>query len=112
MNRRFGSCGVSLRVIQSRYRSSLPPLTRQLSSVTPSLSKGEQAIYDKLFEHFLPSKLQVQDISGGCGTFYAIGINSASFKDIPVVKQHRMVTSVLKEEIRVIHGLQIKTQTD
>ncbi|THH08121.1 hypothetical protein EW145_g2906 [Phellinidium pouzarii] len=44
--------------------------------------------------------------------FYAISITSKAFKDIPVVKQHRLVNEVLKEEIRGIHGLQLKTQAD
>lgn len=85
-----------------------------VASVSPSpspskLNEGEQVIYDKLSEHFQTSELLVQDISGGCGTFFAITIGSKAFKGIPVVKQHRLVNEALKKEIEGIHGLQIKT---
>jgi stress-induced morphogen len=44
---------------------------------------------------------------GGCGSFYAITIASTAFKGLPIVKQHRLVNDVLKEEIKGIHGLQV-----
>lgn len=44
---------------------------------------------------------------GGCGTFYAITIASNAFKDLPTVKQHKLVTETLKSEIEGIHGLQV-----
>ncbi|KAI0247499.1 bola protein, partial [Lactifluus subvellereus] len=72
------------------------------------LDEGEQAIHDKLSARFQPSELLVQDVSGGCGTFYAITIASAAFKGIPVVKQHRLVNEALKKEIEGIHGLQVR----
>ncbi|KAK7060267.1 hypothetical protein VNI00_001032 [Paramarasmius palmivorus] len=75
------------------------------------LSEGEQHIYAKLTERFTPSQLQVQDVSGGCGSFYAITIASDAFKGLPMIKQHRLVTETLKKEIGGIHGLQIKTIT-
>ncbi|KAF9569395.1 bola-like protein [Agrocybe pediades] len=79
------------------------------SSATPGLSEGEQLIHDKLTEKFQPSQLQVQDVSGGCGTFYAITIASNAFKGLPIVKQHKLVTETLKADIEGFHGLQIKT---
>jgi len=82
------------------------------SKAAPSLTESEQAIFNKLFDHFQPSKLQVQDISGGCGTFFAIGITSAAFKDLSLIKQHRLVNSCLKQEIKDIHGLQLKTAAE
>ncbi|KAG7097231.1 hypothetical protein E1B28_004602 [Marasmius oreades] len=80
-------------------------------SLPSALSDGEQSIYAKLTEKFSPSQLQVQDVSGGCGSFYAITIASEAFKGLPMVKQHRLVTDTLKKEISGIHGLQIKTIT-
>ncbi|KAH8118522.1 bola-like protein [Phellopilus nigrolimitatus] len=67
---------------------------------------GERLIKSKLAERFKPSQLQVQDVSGGCGSFYAITIASKAFAGIPMVKQHRLVNETLKEEISGIHGLQ------
>ncbi|KAL0580786.1 hypothetical protein V5O48_001251 [Marasmius crinis-equi] len=78
-------------------------------SPASGLSEGEQHIHAKLTEKFSPSQLQVQDVSGGCGSFYAITIASEAFKGLTMVKQHRLVTETLKKEIDGIHGLQIKT---
>jgi len=94
-------------VLQVRRLTAGPP-----PPVTPpprELSEGEQTICAKLTDRFAPSELLVQDVSGGCGTFYAITIASQAFKGLPIVKQHRLVTEVLKQEIEGIHGLQIKT---
>lgn len=76
---------------------------------TPELSEGEKVIYDKLRSKFSPSHLRVQDVSGGCGSFYAITISSKDFTGMPMVKQHRLITDELKAEIEGIHGVQIKT---
>jgi stress-induced morphogen len=54
--------------------------------------------------------LQVQDISGGCGSMYAIQIESPKFKDLTVIKQHKLVNQVLKEEIAKWHGVQLRTK--
>ena len=45
--------------------------------------------------------------TGGCGSFYAITIASQSFKGLSIVKQHKLVTETLKQEIEGIHGLQV-----
>jgi stress-induced morphogen len=55
------------------------------------------------------SQLNVNDISGGCGSMYAIEITSPKFRGISLLKQHRMVSDVLSEEIKTMHGIQIKT---
>ncbi|KIK42973.1 hypothetical protein CY34DRAFT_804291 [Suillus luteus UH-Slu-Lm8-n1] len=80
-------------------------------NLTPpaNLSEGERLIYEKLTDKFLPTELAVQDISGGCGDFYAIKIASEAFKGLSTLNQHRLVTRVLKQEIEGIHGLQVKT---
>ncbi|KDN50013.1 hypothetical protein RSAG8_01349, partial [Rhizoctonia solani AG-8 WAC10335] len=77
-----------------------------------SLTEGEQAVFEKLNARFQPSSLDVEDVSGGCGTFYAISITSAAFKGLPMVKQHKLVTEELKQEIAGFHGLQIKTKAE
>jgi stress-induced morphogen len=46
-------------------------------------------------------------LAGGCGSFYAISITSSAFKDLPMIKQHRLVNDTLKQEIEGIHGLQV-----
>lgn len=70
----------------------------------------EQKIARMLQQHFQPTKLEVQDVSGGCGSMFAILVESAEFKGIPMIKQHRLVNEVLKDEIAQWHGLQLKTK--
>ncbi|KAG2148072.1 bola-like protein [Suillus clintonianus] len=81
--------------------------TKPLLIPPANLSEGEKLIYDKLADKFLPTELAVQDISGGCGDFYAINIASEAFKGLSTLNQHRLVTRVLKQEIEGIHGLQV-----
>lgn len=93
------------------------------------LSAGEKHIYEKLTEALTPHKLRVADVSGikkhiclshmytishgmllflgGCGSMYAIDIAAKKFEGTSIVKQHRMVNDVLKEEIKGMHGLQV-----
>ncbi|WWD16087.1 hypothetical protein CI109_100512 [Kwoniella shandongensis] len=87
---------------------------RQYSTPTPTpqatgLDQGEKAIYDKLRSAFPGERLEVQDVSGGCGSFYAILISSPAFKGLSTIKQHKLVNQCLKEDIKGIHGLQLKT---
>ncbi|KAA8898795.1 hypothetical protein TRICI_006479 [Trichomonascus ciferrii] len=70
----------------------------------------EQAIYTKLEESLTPEFLDVRDISGGCGSMFAITVVSDKFKGIPMIKQHRLVNEVLKEDIKNWHGVQLRTQ--
>jgi stress-induced morphogen len=110
----------------------LAPSGRRLrwlsTAATPPLhTTGEQHILDKLDDRFRPTELMVQDVSGhcqhsnhptveltifipdtgGCGTFYAITIASRDFNGLTKVKQHKLVTETLKQEIEQIHGLQV-----
>lgn len=120
--------------LQAFSARTLKPITRiprflysTNSQPPPDLDQGEKQIYDKLAERFSPSHLQVQDVSGtysfreyaiasenkvpvigGCGSFYAITIASKSFTDLSTVRQHRLVNDALKEEIKGIHGLQVR----
>ncbi|KIM67777.1 hypothetical protein SCLCIDRAFT_1209917 [Scleroderma citrinum Foug A] len=90
----------------TRFVASRPLWTRVLST---SETTTEKTIISKLTERFSPTELAVQDVSGGCGSFFAIRIASEAFKGLTTVKQHKLVTETLKQEIGGIHGLQIKT---
>jgi stress-induced morphogen len=67
-------------------------------------------IFDKLKNVFEPSELLVKDVSGGCGSMFAIQVASSKFAGIPMVKQHRMVNEALADEISKWHGLQLRTR--
>ena len=56
-----------------------------------------------------PTKLEVQDISGGCGSMYGIEVVSERFRGLSMLKQQRLVNEVLGEEIRGWHGVQLRT---
>ncbi|KAF2736232.1 bola-like protein [Polyplosphaeria fusca] len=73
------------------------------------LTPGERAVFDKLLNSLSPVSLSVRDISGGCGSMYGIEIESSVFKGMSVVKQHRLVNEVLREEIGGWHGVQLRT---
>ncbi|CAD6958369.1 unnamed protein product [Tilletia controversa] len=69
--------------------------------------EGERKIIDLLKARFDPKLIQVADISGGCGSFYAITLTSKAFNGLSTIKQHRLVNHELKEVIADIHGLQV-----
>jgi stress-induced morphogen len=54
------------------------------------------------------ANIKVEDVSGGCGDFFDIVVESAMFKNIPMVQQHRMVTDLINDIDR--HGATIRTK--
>lgn len=40
---------------------------------------------------------------------YEISVESKDFIGLPVVKQHRLITDTLKNEIKDMHGIRIQT---
>ena len=73
--------------------------------------EAERKIFYKLRDSLHPAALNVQDISGGCGSMYSLDVVSDKFRGLGVVKQHKMVNEILKEEVKGWHGVQIKTRT-
>ncbi|WFC95451.1 hypothetical protein MBRA1_002099 [Malassezia brasiliensis] len=69
----------------------------------------QNRIVSILKEKFQPVDLQVQDVSGGCGSFFAILLKSKAFDGKSTIQAHRMVNKEIKEVIQGIHGLQLKT---
>ncbi|EME84154.1 uncharacterized protein MYCFIDRAFT_210798 [Pseudocercospora fijiensis CIRAD86] len=74
------------------------------------LNANERRVFNLVKEGLSPSKLEVEDISGGCGSMYALDIVSEKFTGLPVIKQHRLVNQVLGEEIKKWHGVQLNTK--
>ncbi|KAG7191698.1 uncharacterized protein KQ657_002834 [Scheffersomyces spartinae] len=90
------------------FRTALRPPGRRWLSV--AMDSYEQKIFDKLQAQFEPTKLEVKDVSGGCGSMFAILVESNKFKGIPMIKQHRLVNEVLKDDIAQWHGIQLRTK--
>lgn len=78
--------------------------------LTPPTEAYERKIFEILATQFTPETLDVKDVSGGCGSMFAITVESKAFKGLPMIKQHRLVNDALKEEIAKWHGLQLKTK--
>lgn len=75
-----------------------------------TMDEYETKIYGILAKEFAPVNLEVKDVSGGCGSMFAISIESGKFKNIPMIKQHRLVNEALSQEISKWHGLQLRTK--
>ncbi|GMG26125.1 unnamed protein product [Ambrosiozyma monospora] len=86
------------------------PSARLLSSGLNGMDDYESKIYQILEERLEPKSLSVRDVSGGCGSMFAISVESGKFKGLTMVKQHRLVNEILKDEIAKWHGLQLKTK--
>ena len=86
---------------------------RLLADETPNEAPtaGEKKLIDMLRLRFPQAKeIEVKDISGGCGSMYAVYVETSEFKNIRTVKQHQLINDVLKAEIKNnMHGLRIQT---
>lgn len=102
----------------SRLYSSAPAASASPSSdtTTPPLEKpdylddAESWIWDTLAAEFAPVEMIVRDVSGGCGSMYAIDITSDKFRGATMLKQQRMVNGVLGDRVKEWHGLQLRTK--
>jgi len=69
----------------------------------------EAALVHVLETEFAPQELRVEDVSGGCGAMFTVHIVSEAFEGMPMVQQHRLVNSVLKDQIAAMHGIVLNT---
>lgn len=67
-------------------------------------------MFQELVVGLQPVELVVSDISGGCGSMYAIEIASERFRGLGMLAQQRLVNKLLKEKIGGWHGMQLKTK--
>jgi stress-induced morphogen len=74
------------------------------------LNDKEKQIFEMLNTELGPVKLEVQDISGGCGSMYGIEVVSERFRGLSMLRQQRLVNEVLGEEIKGWHGVQLRTR--
>ncbi|KAM0253908.1 hypothetical protein ACHAQJ_007083 [Trichoderma viride] len=74
------------------------------------MSPAESSIAAILASKLNPTSLLVQDISGGCGSMYAIDITSAAFRGLNILQQQRLVNGALGVLVKEWHGVQIRTR--
>ena len=76
------------------------------------ISAGEAKLVNILKQKFPKADLvQVEDISGGCGSMYTVFVQSVEFNGLRLVKRHQMINEALKAEIKEMHGLRISATT-
>lgn len=78
----------------------------------------EAAIRKKLDEYFQPSHLQVinesymHKVPKGSETHFKVVIVSEKFANEPLIKRHRLVNSILEDELQTgVHALSITAKT-
>ncbi|KAL1390472.1 bola protein [Phyllosticta capitalensis] len=98
------------RVTLRAYSTEAPPTATSDVEPPDYLSEGELHVFRKIKQELEPVRLEVQDISGGCGSMYALYIESPRFKGLTVIKQHKMVNEILADEIKSWHGVQLRTK--
>ncbi|CAD6594790.1 XXYS1_4_G0050890.mRNA.1.CDS.1 [Saccharomyces cerevisiae] len=79
-------------------------------STQMAMTPEEKMITDKLQQELEPEVCKVQDVSGGCGSMFAINITSKKFDGLSLIKQHQLVNRILRDDISRWHGLQLTTK--
>jgi BolA-like protein 3 len=85
-------------------------VSRSVSRQFCSSTSAEDRIRTLLTSALKPTKLVVEDTSGGCGAMYSIKVESEMFQGKTLVMQHKMVKGAIAEEIKDIHGLTVSTK--
>lgn len=70
-----------------------------------------EQLQTKLSKELETSHCEVTDLSDGCGSKFSALIVSAKFEGKPLLGRHRLVNSVLEEEMKTIHAFTQKTLT-
>jgi stress-induced morphogen len=83
---------------------------QEILTAPEHLNEKEKMIWELLMKELQCTSLEVQDISGGCGSMYGIDVVSERFRGLNMLKQQRLVNQVLGEEIKGWHGVQLKTR--
>jgi len=87
------------------------PAARSSRFMSVASEDTVKTMTNTLQETFGPDAVvQVEDTSGGCGSFYRVSVASPTFAGVPRIKQHRLVNEALKSEIAEMHGLTIVTE--
>ncbi|KAJ1724884.1 hypothetical protein LPJ53_000882 [Coemansia erecta] len=57
-------------------------------------------------------KIQIEDVSGGCGSMFNVMIVSDKFKGLMRLKQHKLVHQALGDKMKELHALTLKLYTE
>ncbi|XP_066600574.1 bolA-like protein 2 isoform X3 [Prorops nasuta] len=68
-------------------------------------------IKNKLVNGLNALHVEVIDDSDGCGAKFSVTVVSDAFKNKPLLQRHRLVNSILEDELKDIHAFSQKTLT-
>ncbi|XP_028028379.1 bolA-like protein 2 [Bombyx mandarina] len=71
----------------------------------------EKYLKEKLTQELDAVHVEVTDESDGCGAKFSVLIVSDKFKGKPLLARHRLVNTLLQEELKTIHAFTQKTLT-
>ncbi|XP_048482421.1 bolA-like protein 2 [Plutella xylostella] len=71
----------------------------------------EEYLKEKLTKELDAVHVEVTDESDGCGGKFSALVVSDKFQGKPLLARHRLVNSVLQEELKTIHAFTQKTLT-
>ena len=100
----------SLKIETRTFSLATIKLSNENSNDSKEKTNDEKKLINLLKVKFPKAKeVDVIDISGGCGSMYAIYVETIEFKNMRTVKQHQLINETLKNEIKNMHGLRIQT---
>ncbi|KAK9709540.1 BolA-like protein [Popillia japonica] len=104
--------------IKSRSFLKFKSVTRILASMSTTSGLIEQSIRDKLVKILSPSHIEIinesymHNVPKNSETHFKVLVVSNKFKDITLIKRHRLVNDILKEELQNgVHALSIMAKT-
>jgi stress-induced morphogen len=71
----------------------------------------KQALQEKIQKTLEPTVLELTDTSDGCGQSFEVMIVSNVFQEKTSLQRHRMVHSLLQQELKEIHAFSQQTFT-
>ncbi|KPI91027.1 PREDICTED: bolA-like protein 3 [Papilio xuthus] len=100
-----------LRIFLKTLRPLISTKIRAVGGVGDGGAVGKEQQLAAALRRALPgiTYLSVEDISGGCGAMFEVSVEAKEFAGLSRVKQHRLVTESLKDEIAEMHGIRIHT---
>jgi len=75
------------------------------------MALSEQDIQIRLRKRVPAEMVLVEDESGGCGSKFNVVVVSSAFEGMSLIDRQRKVNDSLKEEMKIIHALSMKTWT-
>ncbi|GJQ74716.1 hypothetical protein Trydic_g21567 [Trypoxylus dichotomus] len=104
--------------IQTRIFVKFKSDTKRLGLMATVQGPVEESIRDKLTKSLNPNHINVinesymHNVPEGSETHFKVLVVSEKFKDLPLIKRHRLINDILKDELQSgVHALSIMAKT-